>query len=212
MSDTLAAWRRELRERRRALPASIHEERSQAACRHIAASIVFRNSRRIACYLANDGETDLALLIEIALARGKQVYLPVLDKIIARRLFFAPYLPGQALWPNRFGIPEPLGPAHHLQRSNRLDLILMPLVGFDIAGNRIGMGGGFYDRTLAYLRQRRHRPRPHLMGVAFECQRIAAIPARPWDVPLQSIATERGVQRCGRAAMKVPHHLKEQRP
>ena len=150
---------------------------------------MFQHSRRIAFYLANDGEPDLRPLIELAWRRHKTCFVPILDKIIERRLFFAPYRPGQVLRTNRFGIPEPVTYGHERLRSGRLDLILMPLVGFDEQGHRIGMGGGFYDRTLAYLRPRRHRPRPHLMGVAFDCQRLERIAARPWDVPLQSIAT-----------------------
>ena len=150
---------------------------------------MFHHSRRIAFYLASDGEPDLRPLIELAWRRRKACFVPILDKIIARRLFFAPFHPGQVLRHNRFGILEPVPHAHERLRSGRLDLVLMPLVGFDEQGHRIGMGGGFYDRTLAYLRPRRHRPRPHLMGIAFECQRLEHIPAQPWDIPLQSIAT-----------------------
>ncbi len=156
---------------------------------------MFIRGRRIAFYLPNDGEPDLWPLIELAWRRGKDCYVPVLDKIVTRRLLFAPLRPGQPMRPNRFDIPEPVAQDRERLRSGRLDLILMPLVGFDADGHRLGMGGGFYDRTLAYLRTRRHRPRPHLMGIAFECQRVDALPARPWDVPLQSVATECGLRR-----------------
>jgi 5-formyltetrahydrofolate cyclo-ligase len=84
-----------------------------------------------------------------------------------------------------------------------LDLMLVPLVGFDGACNRIGMGGGFYDRTLAYLRRRRHWRRPRLIGIAHECQRVDRIDPRPWDIPLDAVVTEQGVYRRTNAADPV---------
>ncbi len=202
-SSPIDALRRELRRRRRALPETVRQELGLEICWRIARTPMFHHSRRIAFYLANDGEPDLRPLIELAWRRHKACFVPILDKIIDRRLFFAPLRPDQTMRPNRFGIPEPVTHDHERLRSGQLDLILMPLVGFDEQGHRIGMGGGFYDRTLAYLRGRRHRPRPHLMGVAFDCQRTDAIPARPWDVPLQSIATPDRLMRCP-AASRTP--------
>jgi len=74
-----------------------------------------------------------------------------------------------------------------------LDIALVPLVAFDDYGRRLGMGGGYYDRTFAYLRHREHWRRPKLIGVAFEFQRVAELPAQPWDVPLDGIITEKGL-------------------
>ena len=71
-----------------------------------------------------------------------------------------------------------------------LDLILLPLVGFDLKGNRLGMGGGYYDRTLSYLRHRRFWIKPRLVGVAHECQKVDSLIARPWDIPLDAVVTE----------------------
>lgn len=81
-----------------------------------------------------------------------------------------------------------------------LDLIVMPLAAFDASGNRVGMGGGYYDRTLAATACERGWRRPTLIGLAFEAQRVAAIPAREWDVPVDWIATEAGVYRRGASA------------
>jgi 5-formyltetrahydrofolate cyclo-ligase len=92
---------------------------------------------------------------------------------------------------NRFGIPEPTSKGRHIRPARHLDVLLVPLVGFDSTGNRIGMGGGYYDRTLAFLNRRRQWRRPRLIGIAHECQRVAAIEPRAWDVPLQAVATER---------------------
>ncbi len=92
--------------------------------------------------------------------------------------------------PNRFGIPEPIARGRRLTLPWNLDLLLMPLVGFDTDCHRLGMGGGFYDRTLAYLRLRRSWRRPRLLGLAHDCQRIERIEPRPWDIPLESVITE----------------------
>ncbi len=98
---------------------------------------------------------------------------------------------------NRFGIPEPQARhgAHPARRlpAWALDLILLPLVGFDDDGQRMGMGGGFYDRTLAFTR--RPGPRPHLIGLAHECQRVESLPVAPWDVPLDAIVSDARVVR-----------------
>ncbi len=122
----------------------------------------------------------------------KRSYLPVLRKIGDNRLHFCEYRPGDALLHNRFRIREP-DPRHRgLTPPWGLDLILMPLVGFDADGGRLGMGGGFYDRTLAFLRQRRLWRRPRLIGIAHACQRVAQLPTRPWDIPLDGVVTEQG--------------------
>lgn len=88
---------------------------------------------------------------------------------------------------NRFGIPEPA--QSRRQPPGMLDLVVVPLVGFDAACNRMGMGGGFYDRSFAYRLTRRHAG-PRLVGLAFDCQQVAELPVAPWDVPLDVIVTE----------------------
>jgi 5-formyltetrahydrofolate cyclo-ligase len=109
-------------------------------------------------------------------------------------LRFAPWPAGAALRRNRYGITEPRGIRHHLAAA-RLDLVIMPLVAFDADGNRLGMGGGYYDRALARRNHRRI-----LVGVAFSVQQSPAVPALPWDVPLDIVITEQGRrQRMGRA-------------
>lgn len=76
-----------------------------------------------------------------------------------------------------------------------LDFLVVPLVGFDDQGRRLGMGGGYYDATLAFLRRRRIWHKPYLIGLAFECQRVAEIPSEPWDIRLNAILTEKGLSR-----------------
>ncbi len=187
--------RRHMRRQRRGL--SHHQARlaSQALAQRLQGTALFRRSDHIAFYLPNDGEMDLTPLIERAWAMGKHCYLPVLSPAFHNRLWFARYLPDTPLAPNRFRIPEP--PMHW--RSARpawsLDLILTPLVAFDECGNRLGMGGGYYDRTLAYLLHREHWRQPQLLGVAYAFQQVAQLPHAPWDVPLHGVATDAALHR-----------------
>jgi len=126
---------------------------------------------------------------------NKQCYLPVLDPLGSNRLWFAPLSPGVSLRPNRFGIPEPQVSARHFVSARHLDLLLLPLVAFDPAGNRLGMGGGFYDRSLAYLKRRQRWVRPLLYGVAHQFQCVASLQQASWDIPLHGIVTDQRVYR-----------------
>ena len=164
---------------------------SRDLARHLKASLRVRGSRRIACYLANDGEPDLAPIMGFLRATGRQVLLPALH---GRALWFLPCDEGSPLAPNRFGIPEPRVSARARCPAHRLDIVLMPLVAFDSSGNRLGMGGGYYDRTFAYLKTRTIWKRPLLIGVAYEFQRVESLPSQPWDIPLHAVATEKRLQ------------------
>jgi 5-formyltetrahydrofolate cyclo-ligase len=135
---------------------------------------------------------DLGPFLELLRNSGTQVLLPALHN---RALWFLPYGRDTRLAPNRFGIPEPDVAAHTRCRARDLDLVLMPLVAYDDAGNRLGMGGGFYDRTFSYLKYRSFWRKPLLIGVAYELQRLESLPARPWDVPLNGVATEKRLYR-----------------
>lgn len=133
---------------------------------------------------------DAFPLLRLAHARHKRCFLPVLRPHPDRKLWFLEYKRGDALENNRFGIPEPRLHNRRIRLPWELDLMLVPLVGFDADCNRLGMGGGFYDRTLAYLAQRWCWRRPLLVGIAHECQRVDALETNPWDVPLNLVATE----------------------
>ena len=178
--------RRQLRRLRRALSTSQRTQAAQRLARRLTGVSLFRSRQRIAFYLPNDGELDLRPLLARADRWGKRCFLPVIRP--SQRLWFAAYRPGKPLQKNSLGIPEPI----RSQRvgAKNLDLILMPLVAFDDQGNRLGMGGGYYDRTLAYLHQRRSWRRPRLVGIAYEFQRVDALDARPWDVPLDGVMTD----------------------
>lgn len=185
--------RQNLRARRRALSA---DEQCQAARRlavNLTGTRLFLTSRRVACYLPNDGEIDTAPVIEHIRRLRKILYLPVLSRLSHDRLWFAEARPKTKFVPNRFGIPEPVVRSRDLVRAQELDLILMPLVGFDDQGNRLGMGGGFYDRSLEFLRHRNHWRKPHLLGIAYDFQRVNDLAADPWDIPLAGVITDQAV-------------------
>ncbi|HYW91134.1 MAG TPA: 5-formyltetrahydrofolate cyclo-ligase [Gammaproteobacteria bacterium] len=188
-----SALRREMRRRRRELSADQRFHRGRAMSRIITALPLFRNSRRIALFLATDGEMDPGTVMQHAQAMDKQVFLPVLAGSPRRvGLRFVRHAPGEVLVANRFGIPEPLPDPGRVINPRFLDLVMAPLVAFDDHGNRLGMGGGYYDRTFEFLRLRRSWRKPRLIGVAHEFQRLAALPREPWDVPLSGVVTEAG--------------------
>lgn len=194
MSDR-KTLRFDMRDRRRALSPDQQRQASLDLSEHLAAHRLFHLAHRIAFYLPNDREIDLRYLLEYAWSQNKSCYLPVLGPRNGRRMWFLPVLPDTFLIPNRFGIPEPA----HSRRDRlfspmSLDLVLMPLVAFDQQGNRVGMGGGFYDRTFSFRRYRRHWQQPRLLGVAYRFQQVEDIDSATWDVPLDGIATEQGVQ------------------
>jgi len=191
-ANHLNLMRQQMRTARCELDHLEQSHHAQALANHICRSRVFINSHRLACYLANDGEIDPQWIIERAWEMHKQVYLPVLSPL-GHRLYFAPYRPDTRLYANRFGIPEPDCHPSDWLSARQLDLILLPLVAFDEAGNRLGMGGGFYDRSLAYRKSRQHWLKPRLFGLAHELQKTTQLETRSWDIPLDGIATEKNI-------------------
>jgi 5-formyltetrahydrofolate cyclo-ligase len=151
----------------------------------------YQQSNRIAAYFAVNGEIGLAPLIENALAAGKQVYLPNLDQ---QSLRFSPYFLTQKMRINKFRLPEPDVEASEMLQPEALDLVLAPLVVFDADCNRIGMGGGFYDRSFSF-RKNPAVEKPVLIGVAHEFQRIERIVPQEWDVRLDMVVTDRAIYR-----------------
>jgi 5-formyltetrahydrofolate cyclo-ligase len=160
--------------------------------RRLAQLPAFQASRHIAFYLCNDGELDLGPAMQVARRCGKRSYVPALYPGRARWLRFAELRDDTRLVADKYGILEPAGGFRNTVPAHALDLVLVPLVAFDLDGRRVGMGGGYYDRTFEYLRWRRCWHRPRLVGVAYEIQRVAHIDEDTWDVPLHAIVTENG--------------------
>ncbi len=188
------------RRRLRALRLSLSRAERLAAERAIVATLrrlhVFRRGRRVAVYLAMPGEASLAAALATALPSGAELFVPRVTSRRLGRMQFVPLRRDCTLRPNAsaFGIMEPAPDTGEWLPPQRLDVILVPMVGFDREGNRLGMGAGYYDRA---LRQRRDRSRawrrPRLIGIAFACQEVARIEPSPWDVALDCVVTEREV-------------------
>jgi 5-formyltetrahydrofolate cyclo-ligase len=189
----IRALRRSLRALRRSLP---HDERQKAeraignALRHLK---LLRRGHRVAVYLAMPGEVNLRPTIEAAWRAGCHLFVP---RVASRRrgtMYFVPLVTGGRLRLNAYGIAEPVAAASTRVDSRGLDAVLVPVVGFDRHGNRLGMGAGYYDRALRHLRggSRRWR-RPRLVGLAFACQQVERIVPSAWDIPLDVVVTERG--------------------
>ena len=164
-------------------------ERARAS-RHITdqflGSRYFFSSETIACYVSTWDEVDTSAIIKRAWCAKKRVFLPVIAA--HGRMFFRETLPGTGLARNDYGLWEPVSGT--FIEANELDVVVTPLVAFDARRNRIGMGGGYFDRTFAFLANRSDWIRPKLIGVAFECQRVQKITRNPWDIPVYCILTE----------------------
>lgn len=185
-----------IRKRRSLLDPAWCSDSSARICEHLANTWLYRRARRIAFYFAQGNEANLEQLMHDAWASGKQVYLPILGLRYSGQLWFVPCQVDTPVYQNRFGIDEPVHASHERRTPLRsLDLILMPLVAFDQQGNRLGMGGGFYDKTLAGLNAScQVWSRPRRIGIAYSLQGVDAIPGEHWDVPLDGVATECGLQ------------------
>lgn len=193
---TPADFRQKLRNARKSLSAEQQKQHSAQAFLHFKNYIEtlpdLQNSRNIALFLSQDGELDTSQCIEFLWQHGKHnVFLPVLETKDEWHMAFVHYTADSEMQDNRFEIPEPIAPmAQHLA-GEEIDLVLMPLVGFDCNGNRLGMGGGYYDRTFAFKLDRPNDT-TRLIGWAHSCQQAEQLPFEEWDVPLDGVITEKG--------------------
>lgn len=184
LSSRKIKLRRQLRSQRAAIPESVRRAAAFRAAR--IASRLLRNRRHVAVYFSYGGELDTAPLMRLLSRAGHFLYVP---KLRGEHMSFVELKPRAALRRNRFGIPEPVTST----RATRLDAIVLPLLGFDGAGRRLGQGGGYYDRALT-------QHRPTRIGFAFAAQQTATIPANDLDARLDAVVTERGIHRFTRLA------------
>lgn len=190
MTDTdsrKAALRSALRQRRKSLSSATQGTAGQAVTQSVLDLPAWTNAQRIALYLARDGEIDTSALANIARDHGKHLFLPALND--DKSLFFARWNTHDTQFINRYNIPEPPIGAEQCPVSE-LDIIFLPVVGWDAHGGRLGMGGGYYDRTLSGT------DNPVLVGLAHENQRVERIPRDSWDIVLDYVATDAGLRRC----------------
>jgi len=183
------ALRQDIRQQRNELTESAQQAAGFGVLKQLRQYPAFQASHRIAAYLANDGEIPLTPTITHLWQRNRECYLPVLFGFGSRKMHFSHYHSKSRFSNNKYNIPEPIVPIRKQLKSNVLDLVLMPLVAFDGMGNRLGMGGGYYDRSFEFLRFRKYWKKPRLIGVAYDFQQVELLQTDPWDVPVDAIVT-----------------------
>jgi 5-formyltetrahydrofolate cyclo-ligase len=161
-------------------------ELSELICERVISSPLFFASKAIACYLPMEDEVDTRGIIEAAWRANKRIFVPVLRN--HGKMLFREVGHRTILVRNYYGVWEPTDGA--LISPRQLDVAIAPTVAFDKNNNRIGMGGGYFDRCFAYLRLRQFWFRPKLVGVAFDCQRVEKILPNPWDIPLYRVFSD----------------------
>ena len=184
MTPDLKQLRRDIRAARRAITP---EERQQISAATAATALAWLRAhadiRRVATFLSLPEEIDTAPLNRALWQAGYRLYLPYV-RGKGEALVWLPYQEDTALAPDAVGIPAP--PLQAPLDALALDAVITPLVAWDAHGTRLGMGGGFYDRTFA---RKMPRSKPWLIGMAYPCQAVATLPRRPWDVPLDAVAS-----------------------
>jgi 5-formyltetrahydrofolate cyclo-ligase len=190
IEPTKAALRRKAHAQRAGLSDHRRAEASAAAVAHFFRDIKFLPDEMVAAFWPIRDEIDIKPVLTRLMDDGQPVCLPVVLGE-AQPLQFRQWQDGAALYPSGFGTlaPDELAPVV------MPDVILMPLLGFDKHGNRLGYGGGYYDRTLESLSKR-----PRLIGFAFAAQAFDFVPREPHDVPLDAVVTEDGVTVFGTSA------------
>lgn len=176
-----------IRQRRQALSQEQQQLAAIELVRQFSSQPQLTKLQHIALYLSNDGELDTAPLIQALWQQGKSLYLPILHPHKPGFLVFQQYRSDTPMISNKFGILEPVLDVTQLKSLPEIEMIGLPLVAFDNQGNRMGMGGGFYDRTLANAVF--CQPAPLLVGLAHQCQQVDQVPVESWDVPLDLVVT-----------------------
>ncbi len=183
--------RKEMRNKRRTVGAARQSVASAGLLDRLLSLVSFHSARIIAMYMANDGEIDPARAMQWCRENAKIPTVPIV-RGDSGTLVFAEITEHARFRENRFGIREPVITESRIFTARQLDLVLLPLVAFDRSGNRLGMGGGFYDRTFGFLANA-DAARPELVGVAHEMQKVNRIDAESWDIPLATVVTDKQV-------------------
>lgn len=179
-----ATLRRKAHAARAALDADFRDDTAQAVCKHFFNSVDFDPQDVIAGYWRIRDELDCQPILVRLLDSGQRLVLPVVvssDEPLDLRVWEI----DAPLYEAGFGT---LAPSDMAPRAEP-DLVLVPLLGFDATGTRLGYGGGYYDRTLAVLNRK-----PLLVGLAFAIQEFSYIPRQAHDLPLDAVITENGVR------------------
>lgn len=190
--------RKRMRDQRRALAAHARIDAARGVASQLEHLPKLLRELRIGAYWAVRGELPLSHTLSAMYRRGQIVFLPVLAA--DEQLRFAPWLPGETLAANRFGIPEPEKNGASVIDAHALDVVLVPLLAFDRRGHRLGSGGGWYDRSFTFLGDRPRPAKTVLVGVGYAFQELPMLPVAAHDVRMDYIATERELIDCNTAA------------
>ena len=179
------AMRNTIKQVRSKVSVSYRALSSNQICTRIKALEQYRRAKNIALYFAINNEIELSSIWNSAPLQGKFCYFPALNKDLT--LSFLPATPATPFKNNKYGIPEPDVSFDTAIPVEELDLIIMPLVAFDMRCTRLGMGAGYYDRTLE------NKELKALFGVAFQFQLVDFIDPQPWDIPLDAVITQKAI-------------------
>ena len=187
MNHSKANLRRKLRSERTQLSTTLRAEHDAVIGQQVLQLVKSRGAVRVACYWPFNGEPDIAPVFRQLMSDGCELALPVISGSNDHLMNFHSWQADTQLGKNRYGIFEPLETA--VVTVSSLDIILMPLVGYDRFGNRLGMGAGYYDRCLENLRD---RVKPLRTGIAYSLQEISPVDKNKWDISLHGVVNEHG--------------------
>lgn len=182
----LTSLRADLRKKRQSITGEQRKALSQAAGQHALEYIKEKQASRVAVFYSLDEEIDSLFLIQQLWTIGIEVFLPAV-KNKRESLIWLPYNSASVLKSGAFSIPIPADSAQSEQRSESLDLVVLPLLGYTKTGVRLGFGGGYYDRT---FQGKQAGKKPYLLGLAYTLQEVESLTPQPWDVPLDALANE----------------------
>lgn len=180
--------RKKFRALRAQIPTRYREQAAKNAAQILSVQRLFQDSQHVACYLAYQDEFDTTPIIEAIWAAKKNCYLPVLAQDDSKQLEFVLYEYGMALHLNRYSILEPVN-VENKMAARALELVITPLVAFDLLGHRLGTGGGFYDHTFSFINDEKINF-PTLLGLGYAVSQADSLPVDPWDIKLNDVLTE----------------------
>jgi len=189
------ALRLAMRQQRKAVPQLVRHAVAHSIAWHLSRSRLLAKGQRVAVYAAFDGEIDLTSVVRQAQRIRCTLYAPRIVNMRARRMEFIKLLKDSGNKRNRHAILEPRTNLEQRINPRLLDVVLLPVLAFDVQGWRLGFGAGFYDRKFAF-RRRAFKRKPLLIGIGYEFQRVTPQTPSPWDVLLDAVVTERGIRRC----------------
>lgn len=176
--------------KRQSLSLEIQQQSEQNLCDKLMTMPNISSASHVAIYLQNDGEVNLSIFTQWCWANNINTYLPVIHPFSKGHLLFLKYHQHSVMKSNQYGILEPKLNVNEVLPIENLDIIFTPLVAFSSQGERLGMGGGYYDRTLAsWYKNKQKNNKPYPIGLAHDCQKVASIPTQHWDIPIPEIIT-----------------------